>query len=60
MSSERKQPPGRPAADGATKVIRVNISLTERHHQRAKQLAGTDGVSAWLRQAIDKAWKERK
>lgn len=60
MMKNKQASPGRPSIDGATSVIRVNISLTERHRQRIKELAGTNGASAWIRQAIDKAWKERK
>ncbi len=47
--------PGRQAVDGAVKVIRVNIGLTEWHHKKLKELAGTRGVSVWIRKKIEEA-----
>lgn len=49
--------PGRQAVDGAVKVIRVNIGLTEWHHEKLKELAGIRGASAWIRKAIEDASK---
>jgi hypothetical protein len=51
---------GRRAVDGVTNVnVRVNAMLTTEHKQRLQKLA-TEGVSAWLRAAIDKAWAKQQ
>jgi len=51
---------GRRAVDGVTNVNeRVNAMLTKEHKQRLQQLA-TEGISAWLRAAIDKAWAKHQ
>lgn len=55
---KKQSTPGRRATDGAVDVLRVNIALTAKHHQLLKQLAGPLGASAWIRQAIDKAYHE--
>lgn len=58
---ERRNPPGRPTPDGAEGVERVNLTLTEDQRRKLQIMAGGPGkASAWVRQAIDKAWKERK
>ena len=38
--------------------MRVNIAMTAEQHQMLKQLAGPFGASAWIRQAIEKAYHE--
>lgn len=55
MSSQR---PGRKAVDGITNADkRVNVVLTAEHRQRLEQLA-PKGFSAWIRAAIDRAWRD--
>lgn len=59
MNKPKTAPPGRPASDGAENIIRVTIGLTKWHHQQLKKLAGADGASAWIRNAINKASNEK-
>lgn len=55
-----KRKPGRRAVDGATAVTeRVNAVLTPEHKRRLEVLA-TNGISAWLRAVIDKAWSKQQ
>ncbi len=54
-----RKTPGRKAIDGITgATARVNVVLTEEHRRRLEQLA-PNGYSAWIRRAIDNAWKEQ-
>lgn len=53
MTSSKKRI-GRPTADGATGIIRVNIGLTPAQATKLKRLAGAAGASAWVRSMIDK------
>jgi len=55
MSEQRVVAQGRRAKDGAVGVVRVNIALTKKHHQLLKELAGAQGASAWIRNAIERA-----
>jgi hypothetical protein len=55
-----KRKPGRLAIDGAVGVRRVNIALTDSAHQKLKLLAGPLGASAWIRQAIENAYKDHE
>lgn len=52
--------PGRPATDGATDVVRVNIALTPDHKAKLLQLAGPAGASVWIRRAIDRAYNRKQ
>ena len=53
-----KNKPGRKAIDGIQGATeRVNIVLTKEHRARLEKLA-PNGLSPWVRTAIDKAWDE--
>ena len=53
-----KNRPGRKAVDGVQGATeRVNIVLTKQHRDRLEKLA-TNGLSPWVRTAIDRAWDE--
>lgn len=48
---------GRKAVDGAKGLTaRINVVLTEKHKKKLEALA-TDGISPWVRRAIDSAWE---
>lgn len=46
--------------DGAKEVCaRLNVAVTAEHKKKLLKLSKND-MSAWIRQAIDKAWEEKK
>lgn len=51
--------PGRKAVDGAAGLTaRINVVLTEEHKKKLEAMA-TNGISPWVRRAIDSAWEKQ-
>lgn len=60
MKTEKKRPPGRPALDGAAGCTeRINAVVTPLHKQMLDELAANCGISVWLRDTIETAYKKK-
>jgi hypothetical protein len=60
MKTENKRSPGRPALDGAAGCTeRINAVVTPLHKQMLDELTANRGISVWLRDTIETAYKKK-
>lgn len=58
--SKMQRAPGRPALDGAIGCTeRIYAAVTPAHKQMLDKLAANCGVSVWLRETIETAYKKK-
>ena len=60
MNTKKKRSPGRPSLDGAAGCTeRINAVVTPAHKQMLNELTAGCGVSVWLREVIETAYKKK-
>lgn len=60
MTTKKKRLPGRPALDGAAGCTeRINAVVTPEHKRMLDDLAANCGISVWLRETIETAYKKK-
>lgn len=60
MTTKKKRSPGRPALDGAEGCTqRVNAMVTPEHKRMLDEITAFSGISVWLREAIETAYKKK-
>lgn len=60
MKTEKKRSPGRPALDGASGCTeRISAVITPAHKQMLDELTSGCGISVWLRETIETAYKKK-
>lgn len=60
MTTKKKRLPGRPALDGAASCTeRINAVITPEHKRMLDWLSYDRGISVWLRETIETAYKKQ-